>query len=44
MEKTPAPLDAAAPAIPCGLVAKSMFNDTFSLINCSGGCKNGKKV
>ena len=35
MEKTHSvngtPLDPDAPAIPCGTVAKSLFNDTFAL-------------
>lgn len=26
-------LDPNSPAIPCGLIAKSMFNDTFHLFN-----------
>lgn len=35
-KKSKAKLDANAPAIPCGLVAKSFFNDTFKLYGSGG--------
>lgn len=31
-----APLDPEAPAIPCGLIAKSFFNDTYELAYSNG--------
>ena len=37
----PIPLNAADPATPCGLVAKSIFNDTFRLYRQDN---DGKKV
>ena len=36
LAKPPAKLTDNKPAIPCGLVAKSMFNDTFTLKDSSG--------
>ena len=32
-------MDLNKPAIPCGVIAKSYFNDTFSLFNLSGEVK-----
>lgn len=37
IESTPAPLDVNDPAIPCGLVAKSYFNDTYNLLKKNDG-------
>lgn len=34
---TPADLDVNDPAIPCGLVAKSYFNDTYKLLKKNDG-------
>jgi hypothetical protein len=39
-----APLDPSDPAIPCGLVAKSYFNDTFQLWKMKDGDKDDTMV